>query len=59
MGAENSDIEPVKGGLSDSFKRAAVQWGIGRYLYSLGAVWVDVEQRGKNVYITETAQEKS
>ena len=23
--AENSDIEPVKGGLSDSFKRAAVQ----------------------------------
>ena len=28
-GAENSDIEPVKGGLSDSMKRAAVQWGIG------------------------------
>ncbi len=48
-GAENSDIEPVKGGLSDSFKRAAVQWGIGRYLYSLGAVWVDVEQKGKTV----------
>lgn len=24
-GAENSDIEPVKGGLSDSMKRAAVQ----------------------------------
>ena len=56
-GAENSDIEPVKGGLSDSFKRAAVQWGIGRYLYSLGAVWVDVELRGKNAYITETARE--
>ena len=56
-GAENSDIEPVKGGLSDSFKRAAVQWGIGRYLYSLGAVWVDVELRGKNAYITEAARE--
>lgn len=26
-GAENSDIEPMKGGLSDSFKRAAVQQG--------------------------------
>ena len=52
-GAENSDIEPVKGGLSDSFKRTAVQWGIGRYLYSMGAVWVDVEQKGKNCYITE------
>ena len=55
-GAENSDIEPVKGGLSDSFKRAAVQWGIGRYLYSMGAVWVDVEQKGKNCYITESGR---
>ena len=34
-GAENSDIEPVKGGLSDSMKRAAVQWGIGRVLYNM------------------------
>lgn len=55
-GAENSDIEPVKGGLSDSFKRAAVQWGIGRYLYSMGAVWVDVEQKGKNCTITEAGR---
>ncbi len=55
-GAENSDIEPVKGGLSDSFKRAAVQWGIGRYLYSMGAAWVDVEQKGKNCYITEAGR---
>ena len=55
-GAENSDIEPVKGGLSDSFKRAAVQWGIGRYLYAMGALWVDVEQRGKNCYITESGR---
>ena len=28
-GAEDSDIEPIKGGLSDSMKRSAVQWGIG------------------------------
>ena len=34
-GAEDSDIEPIKGGLSDSMKRAAYQWGIGRVLYSL------------------------
>ena len=26
-GAEDSDIEPIKGGLSDSMKRAAYQWG--------------------------------
>lgn len=41
-GAENSDIEPIKGGLSDSMKRAAVQWGIGRYLYDLGENWAEV-----------------
>lgn len=34
-GAEKTDIEPVKGALSNSMKRAAVQWGIGRYLYNL------------------------
>jgi hypothetical protein len=28
-----STIEPVKGAFSDSFKRAAVHWGIGRDLY--------------------------
>jgi hypothetical protein len=41
-GAENSDIEAVKGGLSDAMKRAAVQWGIGRYLYELGENWADI-----------------
>ena len=44
-GAENTDIEPVKGGISDAFKRAAVLWGIGRYLYSLDATWVDVDNK--------------
>ena len=34
-GAENTNIEATKGGLSGSMKRAAVQWGIGRYLYYL------------------------
>ena len=34
-GAENTQIEATKGGLSGSMKRAAVQWGIGRYLYKL------------------------
>jgi hypothetical protein len=38
-GAENTDIEPIKGGLSNSMKRAAVQWGIGRYLYQLEAAF--------------------
>ena len=34
----------VKGAASDAFKRAAVQWGIGRYLYSFEAPWVNLEQ---------------
>lgn len=36
--AENTDFESVKGGISDSMKRAAVQWSIGRYLYNLPMV---------------------
>lgn len=41
-GAEPTAIESVKGGLSDSMKRAAVQWGIGRYLYEAGDVFLDM-----------------
>ena len=47
-GSDDSDVEPIKGGLSDSFKRAATHWGIGRYLYSLGGCWVNVAERGSN-----------
>lgn len=34
--AELSNIEATKGGASDAFKRAAVLWGVGRYLYNTG-----------------------
>lgn len=57
-GAEDSDIEPVKGGLSDSMKRAAVQWGIGRVLYSMDMVWVDIEKRGKSFVIKDSERAK-
>ena len=42
--------ESVKAGISASMKRAAVQWGIGRYLYSLEATFADipVQGNGKN-----------
>lgn len=33
--AEQTQVEAVKGGRSGAMKRAAVQWGIGRYLYDL------------------------
>lgn len=57
-GAEDSDIEPVKGGLSDSMKRAAVQWGVGRVLYSMDTVWVDIEKRGKSYIIKDSERPK-
>lgn len=42
-GAGQTDIEGDKGALSDALKRAAVRWGIGRYLYDLKAPWVDLK----------------
>jgi len=47
-GAEPTDVEPVKGGLSASMKRAAVLWGIGRYLYRLKDNWATIDQDGAN-----------
>ena len=58
-GAEDSDIEPIKGGLSDSMKRAAVQWGIGRVLYKMdNAPWVKIEQKGNSYVICAAERPK-
>lgn len=43
--AENTAVEPIKGGYSASMKRAASQWGIGRYLYNLESAWVPFDGR--------------
>jgi hypothetical protein len=48
-GAENTDIEAVKGGLSGAMKRAAVQWGCGRYLYGLEETFGMVHEFAQNV----------
>jgi len=40
-GAGLSDIEPFKGGISDSFKRAGSAWGIGAYLYKIEETWAE------------------
>lgn len=45
-GANLTEIEPVKGGISNAMKRAAVHLGIGRYLYNLGEYWADVKENG-------------
>ena len=46
-GSDNSDIEATKGGLSGAMKRAAVQFGIGRYLYNLTESFVNISENGK------------
>lgn len=53
-----SNTEAEKGHASDSFKRACVNWGIGRELYTAPFVWIPVgkceitafEQSGKTTY---------
>jgi hypothetical protein len=42
-----SSFEQTLGAVSHCFKRAAVHWGIGRYLYSLPTTWVAVERGGR------------
>lgn len=53
-GAGDTDMEAEKGGLSDAFKRAAVKWGVGRYLYDVDSPWVEVEKKGRSVVIKKS-----
>lgn len=46
-GAGDTQVEAEKGKCSDAFKRAAVLFGIGRYLYSLPSPYVEIDQYGK------------
>lgn len=46
-GAGDTQVEAEKGKCSDAFKRAAVLWGVGRYLYDLPTPWVEIDQYGK------------
>lgn len=41
-GAGDTGTEGEKGAISDAFKRAAVKFGIGRYLYGVNTGWIDL-----------------
>jgi hypothetical protein len=41
-----SNVEKQKGEASDAFKRAAVMWGIGRFLYSKKIVKLPTKEKG-------------
>ena len=58
-GAGDTDFEAEKGGLSDAFKRAAVMFGVGRYLYNAKNfnTWVEYGKDDNDYTIVEKAKE--
>lgn len=46
-GADDTDIESTKGGISSAMKRCAVQWGVGRYLYHVGDSFAEFAPDGR------------
>ena len=53
-GASKTKIEPEKGGISDSMKRCAVQFGLGRGLYNYPKVMIETGDK----YIPKWAYER-
>lgn len=47
-GSPETDIEGFKGGISKSFVRCAVKWGIGRYLYNLPIMFAVTTENTKD-----------
>jgi hypothetical protein len=43
----NGDIDPFKSAASGAMKRAVVNLGIGRYLYSIDETWAVIDPKGK------------
>ncbi|GAB3955306.1 hypothetical protein GCM10028805_42540 [Spirosoma harenae] len=44
-GASRTNVEPIKGGISDAMKRAAVQFGLGRALYDFPKVLIQTTDK--------------
>ena len=57
-GSDATDIESTKGAISGSLKRAAVHWGVGRYLYEMDSPWVEIEKRGAGPQIKAKEQKR-
>ncbi|GLI57315.1 hypothetical protein PM10SUCC1_28290 [Propionigenium maris DSM 9537] len=52
-GAQVTEYESLKGGISSAFKRVASSgWGIGRYLYDVESRWYSIRKRGKSYEFT-------
>lgn len=63
-GVSKSDVgdagqtEPSKASVSDSLKRAAVLFGIGRYLYDLPTMYAECEKHGAGWYMARGEEDK-
>ena len=55
-GSENGDT--ITGGLADSFNCASNLWGIGRYLYDMDGVQVEVENKDNSVVFKQDQMSK-
>lgn len=53
-GANNTEYEAIKGGISSALKRVASVWGIGRYLYGVENKWYPIEKKGKSYSFVTT-----
>lgn len=52
-GAQITDYESIKGGISSAFKRVASSgWGIGRYLYGIESQWYPIRKIEKGYQFT-------
>lgn len=56
VGDDQNDNEQEKAGYSDAFKRAAVKFGIGRFLYSLPKMFAEVKPMGKSFVLADGEQ---
>lgn len=59
-GAGDTDFEGEKGGISDAFKRSAVMWGVGRYLYNAKnfPTWIEYKEKDTDFTIVKRAKEE-
>ena len=58
-GADNTEIEPFKGGLSSALKRAGSVWGIGRYLYGLETGFCQITEDKRGAKFGKTKEGKA
>ena len=55
MRTQETQVEGEKGRYSDAFKRAAVLWGVARYLYYLPNEWVALKPKGRSHVLAATS----